>query len=127
MWENVDRLPFDAQQAVRRHVPLTRRLEAMHQAQLVAQRAQWVIKSDYGATACSRVRPYLRASRVALSSRCTAGADGSSSNARQTTSTSSLCAKRASASSNLRLPIAHQGHTTSDQMSTRSSLISLTG
>ena len=30
-------------------MPVTRRLEVMHEEQLIAQRAQWVLKSDYGA------------------------------------------------------------------------------
>ena len=48
MWEQIHRLPPDAQAAVERYVPVTRRLELMHVEQLVAQREQWVIKSDYG-------------------------------------------------------------------------------
>jgi len=49
MWEQIHRLPPDAQAAVQRYVPVTRRLELMHGEQLIAQRTQWVIKSDYGA------------------------------------------------------------------------------
>jgi glutathionylspermidine synthase len=49
LWEHVHRLPPDAQQAVQRWIPLTRRLEVMHSEQLLAQRALWVLKSDYGA------------------------------------------------------------------------------
>ena len=39
----------EAQAAIERYVPVTRRLEVMHAEQLAAQRGQWVIKSDYGA------------------------------------------------------------------------------
>jgi glutathionylspermidine synthase len=49
MWEQIHRLPTDAQAAIERYVPVTRRLEVVHPEQLYAQRAQWVIKSDYGA------------------------------------------------------------------------------
>jgi glutathionylspermidine synthase len=49
LWEQIHRLPQGAQAAVERYVPLTRRLEVMHTEQLLAQRAQWVLKSDYGA------------------------------------------------------------------------------
>jgi hypothetical protein len=49
MWEQIHRFPPEAQAAIERYVPVTRRLEVMHAEQLVAQRAQWVIKSDYGA------------------------------------------------------------------------------
>ena len=49
MWEQIHRFPPDAQAAIERYVPVTRRLEGMHAEQLAAQRADWVIKSDYGA------------------------------------------------------------------------------
>lgn len=49
MWEQIHRLPPGAQAAVERYVPVTRRLELMHVEQLVAQQADWVLKSDYGA------------------------------------------------------------------------------
>jgi glutathionylspermidine synthase len=49
MWEQIHRFPPEAQAAIERYVPVTRRLEVMHREQLVAQRADWVIKSDYGA------------------------------------------------------------------------------
>lgn len=49
MWEQIHKLAHAAQEAIERYVPLTRRLEVMHEAQLLAQRAQWVLKSDYGA------------------------------------------------------------------------------
>ena len=49
MWEQIHRFPPDAQAAIERYVPVTRRLEVMHAEQLIAQRADWVVKSDYGA------------------------------------------------------------------------------
>ena len=49
MWEQIHRFPPEAQAAIERFVPVTRRLEVMHAEQLAAQRADWVIKSDYGA------------------------------------------------------------------------------
>jgi glutathionylspermidine synthase len=49
LWEQIHKLPHAAQEAVEKYVPLTRRLEVMHNEQLLAQRAQWVLKSDYGA------------------------------------------------------------------------------
>jgi uncharacterized circularly permuted ATP-grasp superfamily protein len=49
MWEQIHRFPLAAQAAIEKYVPVTRRLETMHVEQLAAQRAQWVIKSDYGA------------------------------------------------------------------------------
>jgi glutathionylspermidine synthase len=49
MWEQIHRFPPEAQAAIERYVPVTRRLEVMHTEQLAAQRGQWVLKSDYGA------------------------------------------------------------------------------
>ena len=49
MWEQIHRFPPEAQATIQKYVPVTRRLEVMHAEQLVAQRAQWVLKSDYGA------------------------------------------------------------------------------
>jgi hypothetical protein len=49
MWEQKHRFPAAAQDAIARYVPVTHRLEGMHVEQLVAQRTDWVIKSDYGA------------------------------------------------------------------------------
>jgi glutathionylspermidine synthase len=49
MWEQIHRFPPEAQAAIERYVPVTRRLEVMHAEQLIAQRADWVVKSDYGA------------------------------------------------------------------------------
>jgi hypothetical protein len=47
-WEALDRFSPAAQQAITRHVPYTVRLEAMDPALLLAARAEWVLKSDYG-------------------------------------------------------------------------------
>jgi glutathionylspermidine synthase len=47
-WEALDRFSPAAQEAIRRHVPYTVRLEAMDPALLLASRADWVLKSDYG-------------------------------------------------------------------------------
>ncbi len=49
MWEQIHRFPPDAQAAIERWIPVTRRLEVMHREQLLVQRADWVMKSDYGA------------------------------------------------------------------------------
>lgn len=49
MWEHLHRFTADAQATIRDLVPHTRRLESVHEAQLVAQRPLWVLKSDYGA------------------------------------------------------------------------------
>jgi glutathionylspermidine synthase len=49
MWEHVHRFSPGAQAAIERWVPYTARVEALHPEQLRAQRAQWVLKSDYGA------------------------------------------------------------------------------
>jgi glutathionylspermidine synthase len=49
MWEQIHRFSPEAQAAIQSYVPLTRRLEVMHEEQLAAQRPEWVIKSDYGA------------------------------------------------------------------------------
>lgn len=49
MWEQIHRLSPEAQAAIERYLPVTRRLELMHPEQLFAQRAEWVLKSDYGA------------------------------------------------------------------------------
>jgi glutathionylspermidine synthase len=49
LWEQIHRFPAHVQAIVERYVPVTRRLELMHGEQLLRQRAQWVVKSDYGA------------------------------------------------------------------------------
>lgn len=48
LWEYIHELSTRAQIVVERHVPVTRRLENVHEEQLFAQREDWVIKSDYG-------------------------------------------------------------------------------
>ncbi|MCL2724458.1 MAG: glutathionylspermidine synthase family protein [Polyangiaceae bacterium] len=49
MWEQMDRFSCDAQEVIHRHVPITRRLEAFDREQLEREKAEWVLKSDYGA------------------------------------------------------------------------------
>jgi len=49
MWEHIHRFSPAAQDVIRRHIPVTSRLEAVHHAQLVAEKDEWVLKSDYGA------------------------------------------------------------------------------
>ena len=49
MWEQIHRFSTRAQATIRELVPPTRRLEAIHTEQLVAQKDDWVLKSDYGA------------------------------------------------------------------------------
>jgi glutathionylspermidine synthase len=49
MWEHVHRFSPRAQAIIERYVPPTSRLETMHGEQLRAQKAEWVLKSDYGA------------------------------------------------------------------------------
>lgn len=48
-WERIHRFSTSSQQIIERLIPYTARLEAMHEAQLRADKANWVIKSDYGA------------------------------------------------------------------------------
>ena len=48
LWEWIHELSTRAQTVVERHIPVTRRLENVHEEQLFAQRHEWVIKSDYG-------------------------------------------------------------------------------
>ena len=48
LWERMDLLPTSAAEAVRRYVPETVRLDAMHPEQLRVERVDWVLKSDYG-------------------------------------------------------------------------------
>jgi glutathionylspermidine synthase len=49
MWEQIHRFSRRSQETIRAHVPVTRRLEAIHVEQLLAQKDEWVLKSDYGA------------------------------------------------------------------------------
>jgi glutathionylspermidine synthase len=49
MWEQIHRFSPRAQEIIRAHVPVTRRLEAFHKEQLASQKDEWVLKSDYGA------------------------------------------------------------------------------
>jgi glutathionylspermidine synthase len=49
MWEHIHRFSEAGQTAIRRYVPVSSRLEVMHEEQLFAQREDWVLKSDYGA------------------------------------------------------------------------------
>lgn len=49
MWEHIHRFSPRAQQIIERLVPFTSRLEALHPELLLAARADWVLKSDYGA------------------------------------------------------------------------------
>ncbi len=48
LWEQIDGLSPAARAAVEAHVPPTVRLEAADRAQLAAEQADWVLKSDYG-------------------------------------------------------------------------------
>lgn len=48
LWERMDLLPDDIAALVRRYVPETVRLDALHPEQLMAEQAGWVLKSDYG-------------------------------------------------------------------------------
>jgi glutathionylspermidine synthase len=49
MWEEKQRFSPQAQATIARHIPVSSRLEAMDPARLLAERASWVLKSDYGA------------------------------------------------------------------------------
>lgn len=49
MWERQELFSSEAQEAIRRHVPRTLRLECAPLEELAAQRERWVLKSDYGA------------------------------------------------------------------------------
>jgi len=49
MWEHIHRFSPQAQAAIQRYLPVTSRLEVLHPELLVAERADWVLKSDYGA------------------------------------------------------------------------------
>ncbi|MEO6325698.1 MAG: glutathionylspermidine synthase family protein [Thermoanaerobaculia bacterium] len=49
MWEHIHRFSIRARGLVEKYVPYTSRLETIHRERLLAERAQWVLKSDYGA------------------------------------------------------------------------------
>lgn len=49
MWEHLQRFSPTAQQHIERYLPVTSRLEVLHPELLVAEREEWVLKSDYGA------------------------------------------------------------------------------
>ena len=48
-WERIHRFSTTSQQTIQRLIPYTARLESVHETQLRADKASWVIKSDYGA------------------------------------------------------------------------------
>jgi len=48
-WEHIHQFSTTAQAVIERYIPVTQRLETMHEEQILAQREDWVIKSDYGA------------------------------------------------------------------------------
>lgn len=49
MWEHIHRFSPHSQEIIQRHVPVTSRLETMHEEQLLVEKRDWVLKSDYGA------------------------------------------------------------------------------
>lgn len=49
MWEKIHRFSPFAQETIRKYIPFTSRLEVMHAEQLLAEKQEWVLKSDYGA------------------------------------------------------------------------------
>lgn len=49
MWEQIHRFSPSAQSVIEKHVPYTARMETLHDEQLLAQKDEWVLKSDYGA------------------------------------------------------------------------------
>jgi glutathionylspermidine synthase len=48
-WEHISQFSLRAQETIRKHVPPTFRLETRDHEQLLAEKDQWVLKSDYGA------------------------------------------------------------------------------
>ena len=48
-WEHLHRFSARSQQVIERYIPLTQRLETVHEQQLTVQQKDWVLKSDYGA------------------------------------------------------------------------------
>jgi glutathionylspermidine synthase len=49
MWEHLHRFSPAARDIIQRYLPMTSRLEVLHPELLVAEREDWVLKSDYGA------------------------------------------------------------------------------
>lgn len=49
MWEHIHRFSTRGRATIERLVPYSSRLETLHEARLHAERAAWVVKSDYGA------------------------------------------------------------------------------
>jgi glutathionylspermidine synthase len=49
MWEHIHRFSPHAQDVIQRLVPVTARLETLHEEQLRVEQRDWVLKSDYGA------------------------------------------------------------------------------
>ncbi len=49
MWEQIHRFSPRSQEIIQRYIPVSARLETMHEEQLTVQREEWVLKSDYGA------------------------------------------------------------------------------
>ena len=49
MWEHIHRFSPASQDVIRKYIPVTSRLETMHVEQLLAEKNEWVLKSDYGA------------------------------------------------------------------------------
>ncbi len=49
MWERIGSFSAASQATIRSFIPVTYRLEVMHEEQLFAEKADWVLKSDYGA------------------------------------------------------------------------------
>jgi glutathionylspermidine synthase len=49
MWEHIHRFSPSAQGCIQRYLPVTSRLEVLHPELLLAERPEWVLKSDYGA------------------------------------------------------------------------------
>jgi glutathionylspermidine synthase len=49
MWEHIHRFSPASQDVIRKYIPVTSRLETMHMEQLLAEKYEWVLKSDYGA------------------------------------------------------------------------------
>jgi glutathionylspermidine synthase len=49
MWEHLHRFSPSAQASIQRYLPVSSRLEVLHPELLLAERSEWVLKSDYGA------------------------------------------------------------------------------